>query len=221
MITFSNQANVNSVPSFDELLTKMMPHFRFFAKQELKLKGDNYDECIQDLTCMAYENYTSLVNRGLGNRIFFTPIKQFAIQRFRSGRHYLGMNSTDIFATCTQIKGRSELRSIHLMRENDDPKEYLADPKANVSRIVGFKIDFFETWLVQQTPKDQEIIHDLMMGETTGDTAKKYGLSPASISQYKKRYAESWYSFLYPIEEVDLIDELRALAEETSGSLTN
>lgn len=122
------------------------------------------------------------------------------------------MNSTDIFADCTQIKGRSELSSIHLMRENDDPKEYLADPKANVARIVGFKIDFFETWLVQQTPQHQEIIHDLMMGETTGDIAKKFKLSPARISQLRREFADSWYSFLYPAEETDWIEELRALA---------
>ena len=37
---------------------------------------------------------------------------------------------------------------------------------------------------------------DLAMSETTGDVAKKYKVSAGLISQYRKRYAESWNDFI-------------------------
>jgi len=46
---------------------------------------------------------------------------------------------------------------------------------------VQFKIDFFEGWLPQQSPRDQEIILDLAKGHTTGEVAKKHGVSDGAI----------------------------------------
>lgn len=214
MISFANNQQTANVPTFEELLVKMMPHFEFFAKHDQKLRGDNYDECIQDLTCMAYEMYSALVRNNKTDKIFFSAILNFAKKRFRDGRHFTDSSSVDVFGTRTRLKERCELNSIHMMKTNNDPKEYLVSRKTNVFRTVSFRIDFFETFLPQQTELDQAIIFDLMVGETTNDVSRKYGLSAGRISQLRKKYANDWYSFLYPADEVDLIDELQALAEE-------
>jgi aminopeptidase N len=63
-------------------------------------------------------------------------------------------------------------------------------------RVVQFKMDFYEGWLQQQTPKDKEIIRLLASGETPSNTARLVGLSPACINQYQKRYRASWNDFI-------------------------
>jgi len=44
--------------------------------------------------------------------------------------------------------------------------------------------------------RDQAIILDLARNETTGDVAKKYGVSDGLISQYRKRYEASWNEYI-------------------------
>ena len=53
----------------------------------------------------------------------------------------------------------------------------------------------------------------MAMGETTNDLARKYGVSAASISQYRRKYADSWYAFIDPKEETDFVEELKELAK--------
>jgi len=212
MITF---AKTSAVVPFEELLTKMMPHFDFFAKKVMRFSDDNYDECIQDLSCIALDMYHSLMRRG--KEVFYTPIMKFAIKRYKDGRHFMGSDTVDLLSGRTRIFGRSNVRSLSRFNLCNDSLHFLVNRKTNVSRFVQFKIDFFETWLQQQPPRDKEIIYDLMMGETTNGVAKKYGVSAGLISQYRRRYADSWYAFINPPkEETDLIDELKELAEKES-----
>ena len=93
----------SSVPSFESLLQRMTPHFQFFAKRVLKLRGDDFDDVLQELSAIAYELYLSLVKRG--KEIFYTPLLKFAIKRYREGRRFIGSNSTDALSDKTKLMG--------------------------------------------------------------------------------------------------------------------
>lgn len=119
-----------------------------------------------------------------------------------------------------QLLGRVKVHNAGLADHIADTFESEAtavDARYPVHKTVQLRIDFFQTWLRSQTDRDQQIIRDLAMDETTGDVAKKYGVSPASISQYRRRYADSYYSFINLAEETDLLEELRNLAAETEN----
>jgi len=200
MTTITNSATVSSaVVPFEVLLPKVQPHFEYFARKVLRLKADNFDEVVQDLTAIAFDIYRSLVRRG--KEVFYTPIMKFAIKRYRDGRHFMGSSTTDLFAERTRMLKRSDLCSLTLFEVREGSLHFMVDKNMNVSRTVQFKIDFFESWLQQQTPRDQQIIKDLAMGETTGEVAKKYKVSAGLISQYRKRYATSWDAFINPPEK--------------------
>ena len=81
---------VPSTVSFEVLLVKMVPHFRYFAKRVLRLRGDNLDDALQELTLLAFEIYSSLARRG--KQTFFSPIMKFAIGKYKSGRRFAGYN---------------------------------------------------------------------------------------------------------------------------------
>ena len=180
----------STVPTFEALHEKMVPHFQFFAKRVLKLKGDDFDDVLQELSAIAYEMYLSLVKRG--KEIFFTPIMKFAIKRYREGRRFIGSNSTDALSDKTRVMGRSTIK-------NGDTLHLMLDQKDDVARAVQFKLDFID-WYHRQGTRDQQIIFDLAMSETTNAVAKKFGVTAGAVSQYRKRYEKSWSAFIDPPE---------------------
>jgi hypothetical protein len=160
----------------------MQPHFHYFVRKILRLKGDNFDDALQELTALAYDLYLSLVRRG--KDIFYTPLMKFAIKRYREGRRFIGTNSVDAMSEQTKIKGRSKIGK-------EDALYFMADKKTNVAKSMQFKMDFSD-WYHMQSPKDKDIIHDLIQGETPSDIARKHGQSPASITYRRQYYAKNW-----------------------------
>jgi hypothetical protein len=175
----------STVPTFEVLLDKMMPHFRYYAGKVLCLRMDNFDDALQELTVLAYEFYRTLVRKG--KDIFYTPIMRFAMMRYQDGRRFIGSNSVDALSDRTKIRGRSKVCA-------EDTLYSLSDQKANVAQSIGFKIDF-DDWYHQQSPKDKSIIRDLAMGEMPSDIAKKHGQSPTSITYRRQYYAKSWDNY--------------------------
>ena len=188
--------------SFDVLLAKMMPHFRYYAKRLKRRKGMQVeiDDVLQDLVGLALEMYHSLIRRG--KAVFYSPLVRFAIRRYQEGRRCIGLNTTDILAHQTQILGRCKTCQLSIFDESEregkklDERDFMEDwRQGNVAEIVQWKIDY-ETWLSGLSPRDQKIANDLSYGYTTGEVARKYGVSDGLISQYRKRYAQSWNDFI-------------------------
>ena len=176
----------STVPSFEVLLGKMTPHFRYFAKRVLRLKGDDYDDVLQELSAIAYEMYLSLVKRG--KEVFYTPITRFAIGRYKEGRRFLGSDSTDVLSERTRQLGRTDVC-------NRDTLHLMVDRKTDTAESVHLHIDFQE-WYHRQTPKDQRIINLLAMGESPSDVARACDVSPATITYRRKYYGKSWKKYL-------------------------
>jgi hypothetical protein len=198
MTAITNATAPSTVPTFEELLTKMTPHFRYFVGKVLRFRRDNFDDAMQELITIAYEIYHSLVQRG--KAVFYTPIMKFAIKRFREGRRFIGLNTTDVLSPQTQRLGKCETWSLNQMDEDDpDTRYWMEDRNADVFRTVQLQVDFAD-WYQQQTVRDQWIASDLAQGYTTGEVAKKYGVSPALISIKRRNYANSWKGFIDPPE---------------------
>ena len=205
MSAITNPTVSNTVIPFETLLAKMEPHFKFFAKRVLKLKADNLDDALQELRAIAFGMYRSLVRRG--KETFYSPIANFAIKRYKSGRRFAGSCTTDVLSDETRILERCEICSLDQFDLNDGDMPFLTDwRQSNVADTVQFKIDFHDDWYHRQSPRDQQIIDDLAIGKTTGEVARKYSVSDGLISQYRKRYRASWESFINPSAKVDLID---------------
>ena len=225
MITFSNTANVNTVPAFEELLVKMRPHFEFFAKHDQKFRGDNYDECLQDLTCLAYDFYLSLVSRELIDRIFYTPIMKYSIGRFKEGRHFTGSNSVDVLADATRIQGRVEVESIELYNDKKHTWNecFVTDGRINVAHEVAFKIDC-ETWMNTFDWKRREILEAMIDGYSNQELSQRFQVSQGRISQHRREFVESWQEFRNSYDRKhrhdDFIDELIRMAEADERAAT-
>ena len=184
----------------------MLPKIRNNARWAFKdYNPDRRTEAVQAIVVIAFELHKRLAVQGRLDESFPSPLSRFAIARYKEGRTGGAPScSTDVTSEYCKALGRSSVRNYGLALHIADTFESEAtvmDAKYPVADAVQFKIDFFEGWLPLQSPRDQEIILDLAKGETTGDVAKKYGVSDGLISHYRKRYAASWDAFINPPEE--------------------
>lgn len=191
MIRLKNDNEI-TVPTFEELLPKMQFKFRRTAR-----KASNHDreEVYQELVALALKGYTLLIEKEKYQSIFASPIANYAIRHYWSGRRITGQNSTDIFAARTKVLGRAETMNYVLGDENVNRwTEIVLSDDTDVSRDVAFKIDY-ENWFATLPLRDQRMLEAMVAGDTTNEIAGKFNLSPATISQKRRRFVELWKEY--------------------------
>jgi hypothetical protein len=62
---------------------------------------------------------------------------------------------------------------------------------------VEFRMDY-ESWYQQQSLLDKAVIRDLADGCSITEIAGKYGLTKGRISQLRKKYVDSWTTYINP-----------------------
>ena len=64
---------------------------------------------------------------------------------------------------------------------------------------AAFRIDYPE-WLARLNHRDRRLAEFLVMGNTTGEAAQRFGLSDGRISQIRKELCNNWTNFHGAIE---------------------
>ena len=182
---------------------------------------DTVEEIEQSVQVFAYETILSLAKKNRLHDAFATTIAQYGIKKHMTGRPGgLPSNSTDVLGERCKYLRRVKVSNHGLCENVADTfqsEATVVDGRYPVHRTVALRIDFFETWYRQQTPKDQIIIRELAMGHTTTEVAQANGISMGRVSQLRKAYAKSWYEFISdPKDKPDLLEELKALADKES-----
>lgn len=121
----------------------------------------------------------------------------FSIRQVKSGRR-LGakQNIKDITSEYCQLnKGFAVQRLDHYDEENAGWQEIVVEDKTSgPAEIAATRIDF-AAWLQTLSKKEREIAITLSTGETTGRTARKFGLSASRVSQLRRQFKEAWEEF--------------------------
>jgi len=69
--------------------------------------------------------------------------------------------------------------------------EAVADRQTPVPEQVAIRVDVGH-WLASLQSRDKQMIEALAAGEMAVKVAKRFGISPARLSQLRKEWAESW-----------------------------
>ena len=67
---------------------------------------------------------------------------------------------------------------------------------------VAFRSDF-HAWRLTRTERDRRVVDDLMLGKRTLDVSRKYGMSPARVSQPRRAFHHDWSRFTADPAEAD------------------
>ena len=215
----------NTIAEADAKFLELMPGIRNYVQIAYSNRNRNATEdAEQSVLFYALTAIRSLAAKGRLEDAHPTILAGYGLRRHRIGRvGGVRENCRDVLAERCQHLRRTEVLHQGLCEHIADTfqsEATVVDGRYPVHRTVALRIDFFETWLAKQTPRDQQIIKDMAYGETTNDLARKYGVSAASISQYRRKYEKSWNEFINPKEDTDLIDELKELADKEADRTT-
>ncbi len=179
---------------FEGLLPAIRQHAQvaFCSRQ-----WEEREELISEVVANAYCAFHRLVERGKTELAYATPLAWYAIRQVRSGRRVgTKMNTHDVTSRyCQQSKGITVERLDLFDPEQDTWQEVLVEDRhATPADIAVTRIDF-AVWLGGLSKHRRQIAKVLARGETTKATAKRFGLSPARISQLRREFQEAWQAF--------------------------
>ena len=155
------------------------------------------DELIEEVIANAYQAWFRLVRQGKAALAFPTPLAQFAIRQVRAGRRVGSrLNSLDILSGNAR---RARGLTVESLDQWDEPTStwhqlLIEDRHAGPAQTAAARLDV-RAWLGTLTKRHRRIAKALALGETTNVVARKFGVSPARISQLRNWFRQHWEQF--------------------------
>ena len=185
MRTTVNPSSTQTVPSFESFLPTLKIQFRK-AAAALPSWADRAD-AVAEMVGIAYRNYASLVRRGRTD-IYPTPLGDFAVKSYFSGRRVAGMSATDATSDRCQLLERA------VVLTNTGMDDYYCREHQTPALLACFKIDF-EAWEKSLGAKKRDILHSFLYGYTTNEISAQFKVSPGRVSQLRRELIDAWYEF--------------------------
>jgi hypothetical protein len=176
------------------LLPLIRQHARFaFRNTRNELK----EELVAEVIANSFAAFARLAQRGREDLAYATPLAQYAIRRVRSGRRIGGsLGNRDILSQRVMARQRlirqptsvwdQETRSWHDV--------LIEDRTAGPAETAAARIDF-AVWRQRLPTRLRELVLVLGHGETTKEAARRFGVSPARISQLRSWLKQSWENY--------------------------
>jgi len=182
--------------AFLRILPRIVVHANFCFRGERN--AERREEAVAETVALAWKWYLDLVKRGKDVTRFESTFANFVARAVRSGRRICGqLASGDIMSPFTQ---RRHQFAVHRLPDfstlsSNSFSEALADNTVTPpDEQAAFRLDF-ASWLGTRTDRDRRLVEDLMIGEQTGDVARRFGLTAGRVSQLRREYCQDWQRF--------------------------
>jgi hypothetical protein len=158
---------------------------------------ESREDLIEDVVAHAMIAYKTLYERGKVDLAYPSVLAMYGIRRAKIGRR-VGMkqNVRDISSQyCQQAKGIFLERLDRFDRATGQWLEVLIeDRNAGPADTAAARIDV-NAWFARFTARDRKIAHALAIGESTGEAARRFRVSPSRISQKRQQFLHDWRLF--------------------------
>ena len=159
---------------------------------------DAREEMTADVVAAAYVMFVRLVQRGLENLAFASPLGNYGVRQAKDGRKVgMKLNIGDVLSMhCQQRKGVTVERLDRFDEEENQWREAVVEDtrSAPVPDVVCFRVDFGD-WLGRLSRRSRRMAEFLALGNRTTDAARKFKISAGRVSQIRGELAESWEEF--------------------------
>jgi DNA-directed RNA polymerase specialized sigma24 family protein len=167
-----------------------LPEINRLAGSHFKyLDPDAREEAVQNAVVLAYRYWTRLVERGKTAENVFRGAIWWACKQTRQGRQ--GSGSGKIKPKCVLDYARR--RKANVMVQGGVDLNTFIGASASIPDAVAFRLDV-PAFLGTLTPKDRKIALTLAIHGTT-ETARRIGVSPGAISQFRTRFRQKYDAF--------------------------
>ncbi|MCH7687365.1 MAG: hypothetical protein IH899_11900 [Planctomycetes bacterium] len=171
-------------PAFLEMLPAIQRHARISFRH---LDAEAREDLVQEVIANSLVAFLRLFSLGKAELAYPSVLARYGVAQARDGRRVGGrLNANDVLSRYAQRRRGFEVEWIdHMMPE---------DRSATPAEVATARMDI-RAWLETLTPRNREIASLLAVGESTGETAKRFGLSSGRISQLRGELCGSWGKF--------------------------
>lgn len=182
---------------FLTIMHKVEVHARIFFRH-VKCSEKKADR-IAETIALAWSWFRKLARHGKDATTFPTTLASLAARHVKAGRRLCGQEkSRDVMSTGAQQRHNFVVEKLpDYSTLNGSPiEEALQDNRRSpVPEQVSFRIDFLG-WISSLSERDRRIVEDLALLHRTSDVARKYGISPGRVSQFREIYRRGWGQFV-------------------------
>ena len=194
--------------AFLSLLPRVQTHARI-AFRDIRCPAQK-EEVIQEVVALAWRWFLRLHERGKDVSRFEATFVTLVARAVRSGRRVCGQEpARDVLSPTAQRRHDFRIEALMMPRPAHDGR--YAPPRGRQHRDaiaerlrdntltpvldqVQFRVDF-PCWRATFQGRDRRVLDQLMRDERTSDVARRFGLSPARISQLRGQFRASWAAF--------------------------
>ena len=166
-------------------------------------------DCIAEVVALCWLWFLRLVERGKDPLAFPVVLASYAARQVRCGRRLCGQEKgQDVLSGLAQRRhgfhveplpysaaSYDRLGAVGGQRRQDALEELLHDNgQTPVPEQVCFRLDF-PAWRRTHARRIRRLMDGMMLGENTGELARKFGLSPGRISQLRRDLHNDWRRF--------------------------
>ena len=185
-------------PTWQAAFEGMLPTIRRQASIAFRaVAAEEREELIEETVANCLIAYARLVALGKQNLAYPSALAGFAIRQVRSGRRAGGrLRIGDVLSPYGQRSKRFRVERL----DSFDPQAgewqeaVVEDRRAGPAEVAACRIDF-ASWLTMLSTRTRRIALALAAGETTGDAARKFGVTAGRISQLRGWLKASWERF--------------------------
>lgn len=181
---------------FLKLLPRLQLHAKIYARHLACYHQKA--EFIAEVITLSWLWFTRLRAQGKDPAQFPSVLATYAARAAGSGRRLCGQEKAkDALSPRAQKRhgfAVSSLPSFSSLNGNVWDEALQDNMTTPAPEQVGFRCEFPE-WRRSRTERDRRIIDTMMSGERPLTVAKRFGLSPARISQLKRELHDDWRRF--------------------------
>jgi len=197
MIALSSDATVQ------QRFEQMLPRIRRQAAIAFSdYDAEARDDLVAEVIANAYCAFVRLAARGKTDLGYAVPLTMFAVRQVKDGRRVGGKHSIgDVMSPYAQRQKGFTVQPLD--RSNDTGETWqeivVEDRYAGPDVVATTRIDFGE-WLRSLPKRTERIATRLAVGDTTGDVARRFDVTPSRISHLRRELMSSWRTFQGELE---------------------
>ena len=180
---------------FLAFLPRIEAHAEFFFRY-IRCPAKRAD-WVAEAVALAWKWFVRLVQRGRDVLRFVSVLATYAVRAVKCGRRVAGMSKAkDAMNHLTQQRYGFTVEQLpDVCSGQDHVTEALADNMVTPPPdAAAFRVDF-PRWLQTLSLRDQRLAEQLMLGERAHETAERFGLSRARVSQVRRELHEDYARF--------------------------
>jgi DNA-directed RNA polymerase specialized sigma24 family protein len=199
MIAIPKPRPQRRAPRWHARFLTFLPIITSYARNAFSERDpESREDLVEEVVVNALIAFKRLYDKGKPDLAYPSVLALYGIRQVRDHRIAgCRLNIRDVSSEYAQQRKGFTVERLDRFdrRENGWMEILVEDRRSGPAEIVASRMDF-AAWLASLPKRDRKMAVTLASGETTGEAAKRFGVSPSRISQVRRQLQQSWDDFV-------------------------